>query len=72
MHAETAYNVIQALPEEEKARLYEMLDKVRKPTLKVEKESKHWSVEECMDALLMKLTKRRETMLKNKRQAETE
>ncbi len=72
MQAETAYNVIQALPEEEKARLYAMLDKERKPVVKVEKESKHWSVEECMDALLMQLTKRRETMLKNKKRTAIE
>lgn len=60
MQAETAYNVIQALPEAEKERLYAMLDKARKPAQKAKRESKFWTKEECAEILLMHLEKTRE------------
>lgn len=58
MLAETAYNVIQALPEAEKARLYSMLkleEKAIKP--KVKKDDGHWTPEQAKEYLMKVFTK---------------
>ncbi len=53
MQAETAYNVIQALPESEKARLYSMLKLEEKSVqAKPSKHDLHWTVQEATDYLV--------------------
>lgn len=53
--AETAYNIIQALPENELQRLYKMLDRDRKAPL-VSKQKKKvdpvWTLEQYVDVMI--------------------
>jgi len=71
MLAETAYNVIQALPEAEKERLFSMLkleSKEVKPKLK--KYDGHWTHQEATEYLIKTITvqaKRRAAKQKNLR-----
>ncbi|WP_417365622.1 hypothetical protein [Flavobacterium beibuense] len=52
MLAETAYNVIQALPQQERDRLYSML-KLEEKEVKIKpKEDKHWTRQQATDHLL--------------------
>lgn len=57
MQAETAYNVIQALPESEKVRLYAML-KLEEKTVQAKpaKPDLHWTVQEATDYLVKLFT----------------
>lgn len=64
MQAETAYNVIQALPESEKLRLYAMLEKDKKPIPVKIKKSNVWSVAECTEVVLKLMIARRDNRLK--------
>ncbi len=66
MLAETAYNVIQALPESEKLRLYEMLEKDKKPIPVKTRKSNVWSVEECTEVVLKLMISRRDKRFKPK------
>jgi hypothetical protein len=65
MQAETAYNVIQALPESEKLRLYAMLEKDKKPVPVKTKKSNVWSVAECTEVVLKLMIARRDNRLKH-------
>jgi len=68
MQAETVYNVYQALPEQEKQRLYMMLvdDKNRVEAIEREDDGQLTDAE-CKDALLKILTKQRnDNVKKNK------
>jgi len=57
MLAETAYNVIQALPEAEKERLYSMLKlEAKEVKPKVKKDDGHWTNEQAKDYLLRLFT----------------
>lgn len=57
MKAETAYNVIQALPEAEVKRLYSMLN-IQQQVKPKKPETKFLSVEQAMDAFLASHHKR--------------
>lgn len=59
MQAETAYNVIQALPEAEKLRLYAMLDKDKTPAEVKAKKSNVWTIEECTELLIKHLNQQK-------------
>lgn len=59
MKAETAYNVIQALPEGEKNRLFLMLGLTNKPVQKKENDSKFLTVSQCTEMLLKQLNDRK-------------
>jgi len=60
MKAETAYNVIQALPETEKQRLYNMLGITKKPkAVKKKEDAKFLTLEQCTEMILKQLTERR-------------
>ncbi|PQJ23365.1 hypothetical protein [Tenacibaculum sp. SG-28] len=68
MKAETAYNVIQALSEKEKQRLYKMLGvKIKPELIKSKRKSKaqrEAEVAEYLDRLFAKRHKKQETELK--------
>ena len=64
MQAETAYNVIQALPESEKLRLYGMLEKDKKPVPVKTRKSNVWTIEECTEVVLKLMISRRDKRLK--------
>lgn len=64
MQAETAYNVIQALPETEKLRLYAMLEQEKKPVATKQKKSNVWTVEECTEVVYKLLMERKAKRLK--------
>lgn len=59
MKAETAYNVIQALPEGEKDRLFTMLGITKKETVKKEKESMQDMIQEYKEMVLKQLNDRK-------------